>query len=629
MKKRIVLSLLLTLGVSYMFAQGNWFQKNDFGAIGRYGAIGFSIGTKGYIGTGAGAVFYNDFWEWDQGTDVWTQKADYPLTVGASLAFAFGNKGYVGVGTDGANSNKFLYEYDPATNAWTQKSDYAAKIQLGFAFLIANKAYFGAGFDGANRKDFWEYDPVTDTWTQKADIASIRMRAVGFAIANKGYAGTGAEGATVYDDFYEYDPGKNTWTQKASFGGGARHSACGFSIGNKGYIMCGQVGPFVDVWEYDPSTDNWTMVIDFKGGPRELAASYVIGNLAYVVTGRSGAAFPTDVWEFNPLAPGFIQHPKDTLACAGGTITLSAQGYGGTLEYKWQKDGVDVSSFSTDSFLIINPTTGASYGSYRCVLKNAYAYDTSDAAMLNISAGTPEIIQQPKERYGCVNFTAILNISTQSNSPVYYQWYKDGKLIAGATDSIYTIAMVKAADTGYYSCEVTNVCGVKLSDSAMVHYSKVPAKPTITQDWSQLTCVQNYAAYQWLKYNTPIAGATNKTYIIKEKAKYSVEITDDNGCKRKSDELLFTPSSIFENIQQIAKIYPNPNNGSFTLILTTSQQVDIKIINLLGDLVHEENNVDGANYSRHFDLNDVDNGIYFIQVKGENFNYTDRIFIQK
>ena len=38
-----------------------WTQKADFGGGARSGAVGFSIGSKGYIGTGGA----NDFWEYD------------------------------------------------------------------------------------------------------------------------------------------------------------------------------------------------------------------------------------------------------------------------------------------------------------------------------------------------------------------------------------------------------------------------------------------------------------------------------------------------------------------------------------------------------------------------------------
>ena len=40
-------------------------QKTDFGGVGRYAAVGFSIGTKGYIGTGSDGSNKKDFWEYE------------------------------------------------------------------------------------------------------------------------------------------------------------------------------------------------------------------------------------------------------------------------------------------------------------------------------------------------------------------------------------------------------------------------------------------------------------------------------------------------------------------------------------------------------------------------------------
>jgi N-acetylneuraminic acid mutarotase len=82
-------------------AQNTWLQKTNFGGAGRESAVGFSIGSKGYIGTGrdTNGIFLNDFWEYDPVTDSWTQKAD----MGGSLrqcavGFSIGAKGYIGTG---------------------------------------------------------------------------------------------------------------------------------------------------------------------------------------------------------------------------------------------------------------------------------------------------------------------------------------------------------------------------------------------------------------------------------------------------------------------------------------------------------------------------------------------------
>src|SRR4249919_3048148 len=76
----------------------SWQQMQSLGisATPRGSAVSFSIGNKGYIGTGDS---YNDFWEYDPATNVWTQKADFGGK-GRDWAtgFSIGNKGYIGTG---------------------------------------------------------------------------------------------------------------------------------------------------------------------------------------------------------------------------------------------------------------------------------------------------------------------------------------------------------------------------------------------------------------------------------------------------------------------------------------------------------------------------------------------------
>ena len=150
---------------------------------------------------------------------------------------------------------------------WTQKANFGGTARWGaIGFSIGTKGYIGTGneqYAGVDnvRKDFWEYDPTANNWTQKADFGGAgRESAVGFSIGTKGYIGTGMSvfatapfTLTYYKDFWEYNPTADIWTQKADFGGTARESAVGFSIGTNGYIGTGGDPSYTkDFWEYDP-----------------------------------------------------------------------------------------------------------------------------------------------------------------------------------------------------------------------------------------------------------------------------------------------------------------------------------------------------------------------------------------
>ena len=223
-----------------------------------------------------------------------------------STGFSIGSKGYVGTGQDNSGFRNDFWEYDPITNTWAQKANFEGSARWRtVGFSIGSKGYMGTGYDGSFKKDFWEYDPVTDVWTQKANFGGTgRESAVGFSIGTKGYIGTGGSnyGTVFYNDFWEYDPSDNNWTQKATFGGLARVAAVGFAIGEKGYIGTGADANSEkkDFWEYDPLSNTWTERANFGGATRHGAAGFATENKGYIGTGYTTDGLKNDFWEFTP-----------------------------------------------------------------------------------------------------------------------------------------------------------------------------------------------------------------------------------------------------------------------------------------------------------------------------------------
>ncbi len=125
MKKLLPLFTWLFI-IQNLNAQNTWTQKADFGGGERLAIVGFSIGNKGYLGTGIGGPsFKKDFWEYDPSANTWTQKADFGGTARYdAVGFSIGSKGYIGTGFSGSytpfNSvpTKDFWEYDPSTNTW-------------------------------------------------------------------------------------------------------------------------------------------------------------------------------------------------------------------------------------------------------------------------------------------------------------------------------------------------------------------------------------------------------------------------------------------------------------------------------------------------------------------------------
>ena len=104
MKKSVILIIILFCSLlnagNVLSAPDTWTQKTDLGGSGRYSSAGFSIGSKGYIGTGYtfDSVGHNiklkDFWEYDPASDTWTQKADLGGAArGEAKGISIGGKG--------------------------------------------------------------------------------------------------------------------------------------------------------------------------------------------------------------------------------------------------------------------------------------------------------------------------------------------------------------------------------------------------------------------------------------------------------------------------------------------------------------------------------------------------------
>lgn len=319
MKIKSLITFLFFVSFSVnIFAQGTWTQKANFGGTARVYAVGFSIGTKGYIGLGGdNNQHYNDFWEWDQVTNTWTQKANFNGAVRfGAVAFSIGSKGYIGLGKSSSFYNDF-WEWDQAINTWTQKTNFPgtgwSKRVLASGFSIGKKGYIGLGLDtvGNYYRDFWEWDgdissSTYNTWTQKAIFSGIaRYGAVGFSTSTKGYIGVGDNPTMLYSDFWEWDQATDAWTQKANYPGNERVAATGFSIGNNGYIGTGCVdvtSPGTNkFWVWNSTINSWIQKANFNGVGRFSAVGFSIGTKGYIGTGSDTIPnYLNDFWEYTP-----------------------------------------------------------------------------------------------------------------------------------------------------------------------------------------------------------------------------------------------------------------------------------------------------------------------------------------
>lgn len=170
-----------------------------------------------------------------------------------------------------------------------------------------------------------------------------------------------------------------------------------------------------------------------------------------------------------------------------------------------------------------------------------------------------------------------------------YQWLKNGNALAGATQSTYA-----ASSTGDFSVQVYNAyCS---STSAAVSVSKIKKpKATITPLGSLDICTTGSVtlqansgtglSYQWFKGSKVLNGATQQTYVANKTGTYKVQVTNAQGCSKKSSGVTVTSSC--RNLLQpepLFVLYPNPARQETWLLLDAPAGSDgvIRITDLAG-----------------------------------------------
>jgi N-acetylneuraminic acid mutarotase len=78
--------------------------------IARNNGVGFVIGSKGYVAVGENGSYNKKTWEYDFGTDEWTQKTSYERSErSGAVAFTVKGRGFVACGR---NSTYYFDDID-------------------------------------------------------------------------------------------------------------------------------------------------------------------------------------------------------------------------------------------------------------------------------------------------------------------------------------------------------------------------------------------------------------------------------------------------------------------------------------------------------------------------------------
>lgn len=188
---------------------------------------------------------------------------------------------------------------------------------LAFLFITLLPVVFTACSDDDD-------DDLIGKWYRVSDFDGLaRSDASSFTIGNKGYIVCGHTGSKWLNDLWVYDMDQDFWTQKADFPGTARNLAVAFAVDQKGYLGTGynEGVYFNDFWEYNTESNTWTKRADFPGSARSGAVAFSVSGKGYIGCGYDGN-YLKDFYSFNPSTNSWSQ-----IVSIGGSKRKSATSF--------------------------------------------------------------------------------------------------------------------------------------------------------------------------------------------------------------------------------------------------------------------------------------------------------------
>jgi hypothetical protein len=242
-----------------------------------------------------------------------------------------------------------------------------------------------------------------------------------------------------------------------------------------------------------------------------------------------------------------------------------------------------------------------------------------------ISSGT-----NPTCQGNPVGFTAT---STNGGSNPTYTWQVNG-VNAGTNSPIFTSSTLNNND--YVTCMMlSNAACVNSpyvsSTATYMNIIATPTTPAVTQNGTMLTS-SAINGNQWYLNGQPIIGATNQNYSTTQNGNYYVVVSNGSCTSPLSNTITYSSWGIYDvqNEGSHFIIYPNPSNGVFTVVFTSTEitKYKVELYNAAGQIVYFEELKDfNGTYTKDFDVTSYGRGEYFLRIKDSKKNQMEKVII--
>lgn len=299
--------LILLLGLPC--AAQNWIQMPDFPGTPRDDGSAFVIGTDIYVGTGMDVSFQvtTDWHRYNTLDNTWSPAATLPSDGRQYCSsFTLNGKGYLFGGVVFGVPTNELWQFDPGTESWTQRASAANSLSASTAVAYDDRGHVLTGNAENNLPSTIHqvYDPVNDSWSLSVALPGEPLhRAASFVhegmihVVGGSLAGFSAVGSN-----WAFDASQGDWAARSDLPA-PRFAGDAIGVPDGGLFIGGAVsnaldGPQADVWHYIAATDSWETYPALPAGTRRGGViAFVPPNQVYYGTGSDNAARYNDWWK--------------------------------------------------------------------------------------------------------------------------------------------------------------------------------------------------------------------------------------------------------------------------------------------------------------------------------------------
>jgi hypothetical protein len=264
-----------------------------------------------------------------------------------------------------------------------------------------------------------------------------------------------------------------------------------------------------------------------------------------------------------PINTPTITANGPTTFCPGGNVILSSNVVVG-VNYQWNLNGVAIA--------------GATAATYQAVSAGNYTVTQSNGTYTTTSVSTSVAISMVNATItagGPTTFFAGSDVSLTANAGAgfTYQWYNNGTIISGATNSSFSASM-----SGSYTVTITNALLCTFTSSATVVTVNPIPTPNISAGGPTTFCAganvtlsavaQTGMTYQWYMNSVVIAGATSATYSATASGAYTFTQTNGSVTSTVSNSISVTANPLPSAVISAGGPTTFVNGGSVTLSTT-------------------------------------------------------------